>query len=482
MTDLTTKVARGFRWSMVDTALQQIVRFAITIVLTRLIAPEDFGLLAMALVFTALASLVGDLGLGPALVQRERITKRHIETANSATLAFGVLLSIVVFVLAAPIASFYDEPRLTAILQVLSATYLFRGIAGVPRDLLRRAMRFDLFVIASAISIGISGAVGLILAFSDKGVWALVIQVLLESALGAVTATVLAYRRKLWKPRYQRNVAAFKDLAGFGAFVSGTRLAGYGVSNIDNLIVGKVLGSTALGLYNLAYRLMLFPILKVADVVANVTMPALSKLQGQPERLANGHRRALEAVSLVCFPVSFGIAVAAPALVPAIFGSAWLPAVLVTQILAVNGARLAFGRVNGAVFQAAGKPSWDFGLVLLTLVAYIVAFTVGVQHGIVGVAWAFTIAGHLLLPLDFYLITRVLGIRIRELLANVAPIAFAAVVMALAIEFFMSLTGDWGSGTQSLGAIGVGIVSYAALLFLVAPTVLKSTAKQLVRR
>lgn len=474
-------VRSSLRWSMVDTVLQQAVRFAVTVVLTRLVAPSEFGLIAMALVFVQLASLVGDLGLGPALVQRKVVERIHITTATGATAIFGAVLAALLIVLAAPIAHVYGEPRLVPVLQVLGFTYVMRGIAGVPRDLIRKAMRFDLFALASGISIGVSGVVALILAFRGAGVWALVIQVLIEAVLAALCATTLAWKVGVWKPGWRIDMNVLRELMGFGVFVSAARVGGYAASNIDNFIVGKVLGPLSLGLYNLAYRLMLFPILKVADVVASVTMPALSRLQDDREALIAAHRKSIGLTFALCLPASIGTAIAAPVLIPAVFGTAWLASVGCVQVLGVNGVRLTLNRLNGSVFQATGKPKWDLIVTALTFVAYLVGFLIAVKHGIVAAAWAFTIAGHLLVPLDLYLCKRVLKTKLTRLFSDVGPVVLATIVMSAAAIAVVHFTADFGYQARAALVMATAAVVYAGALMLFAPKLVgsfKSLAKR----
>lgn len=428
----------------------------ITIVLARLVLPEDFGLVVMAMVITQLASLIGDLGFGPALVQKKTITPKHVSTAMVITLVTGMLLWGVVALGSSVIASVYEEPRLGPVVAVLGAMFLLRGISGVPRDLLRRNMRFDLVAIASIISVTVGGAAGIALAIGGAGVWALVAMTLVENAVSMLVIPVLAARKLGWRPSFEFDPDAFATMWRFSASVSGTRLAHYGVSNIDNFVVGKVLGASALGIYNLAYRLMLFPILKVAEVVANVSTPAFAKLQDELRRLSDAYRKAVSRVCLVCFPVSVGTAVTAPALVPAVFGDNWLAAVPVVQVLALNGVRLAVARMSGVVYEATGRPHWDLFMMTATFFSYLIGFVIGVNWDVIGVAWAFTIVGYLILPVDMWLVHKVLEARVWLTVRAVIPVVVCTALMAAAAQSVMtympSSSADWLTALVAVGA------------------------------
>lgn len=458
------RVVVGLRWGMLDVLVQQVERFAITVVLTRLVPPSEFGVLGMALVFTQLAALVADAGFGPALVQRDDIDRDHVRTATTLSLVVGSLLTVVTMAFAPLVARFYDEPRLTAVLLALAPVYVLRSIGSVPKELLRRRQDFRWYALTNGAALALAGVVGIAAAASGAGVGALVASTLVESCLGPLLVATCAWRVTSWRPALGCSRAALRDIGRFGASVTGTRIAHYGATNVDNLIVGKVLGATALGLYNLAYRLMLFPILRVADVVANVTMPALARERNDPSALVASFRSALVAVSAVCTPVSVWTAAAAPALVPAVFGDRWLAAVPVVQVLALNGARLAIARLDGAAYEAIGRPHIDFFMVAATFVAYVAAFLIGVRWGIVGVAWGYTVAGYALLPLDQLLVSRALGTSLRTTATWLAPGLVAVAAMAVASTVAMAATSSVVPAGRALAALAVGAATYALCL------------------
>jgi len=468
---------------MVDAGAQQAMRLVVTVALTRLLAPEAFGLLAMALVFTQLASMLGDLGLGPALIQKADLQRKHVTTAFTVTAIVGVILAALFAGLSFPVAAFYEHEEVQPVLAALAVTYLLRGFVGVPRDLLRRAMDFKGLALVSLTAVASGGVVGIVMAVSGAGVWALVGQVLVEGVVSTLGVLLAARRNPMSRPAFGFDSDALRDLAHFGIFVTGTRLAYYATTNADNLVVGKVLGAASLGLYNLAYRLMLLPILKVADVVATVSMPAMATIQNDTPRLRQAVQRAIGHIGLVCFPVSVGFAVVAPALVPAVFGDRWLGAVVCVQILALNGVRLAIGRMNGTVYEATGRPAWDLGVLSFSLIVYVLAFLTGVKWGIEGVAWAYTLAGYALLPLDQYLVGRALGASTFTTLRRLLPVMGATLVMAVCGWVIMELTADaLGNVSRTLLVVGVSALTYLAALRMLAPQALSSLQRDLLRR
>jgi O-antigen/teichoic acid export membrane protein len=476
------KVAAGVRWAAADQVVQQVARIAITVVLTKLTSPEDYGLIGIAFVVTQISSFVTDLGMGPALIQRRELRPAHVSTALTSTFLFSLVLAGLVVVTARPVSGFFNEPDLVPVLLVLSLNFPLKGMSAIPRDMLRRDLLFRPFVISSGVAVVGSGALGIVIAASGGGVWALVAYSVGESALTILVATVLAVRAGVFRPAFGFEREAFRDLLGFGASVSAFKLVYYAQINADNLLVGKVLGAAALGFYGLAYRLMLYPIQKVADVISQVAMPAFATLQHDRTRLGANFERAVQAVSLVCFPLSIGILVASPLLVPVVFGPQWVPAITTVQILSLNGPRMAVNRLNGAVFQGVGKPQWDLWVAVVGLAFYIVAFAVGIRHGIEGMAVAYTVAGYLAMPVSQVLATRLVGTTVLKNLLAVRHLALATLLMALVAEGTRRLMSDAASPVALAAVVVAGAVTYAGGVLLFARPVLRRTVDDVLRR
>lgn len=464
---VNAQVRTGVKWGAADQVFQQVLRISLTVVLARLTPPSDFGLIAMAFLVTTAASWITDLGFGAALVQRRLVTDRHVRTAITATLGIGALLAGLTIVLSGPIAGYFGEPELALVLVVLSINFPVKGVAGIPRDLLRRELLFKEFALGAGFGVLVSASAALVLAVNGAGVWALVAYSVVESFAALLAYTVLARRRLRWSSGLGFGRAEFRDLAGFGASVAGSKLVYYLQSNVDNLIVGKLLGATALGLYGLAYRIMLYPIQKVADVIVSIAMPAFATMQGDVPRMRAGFLRGQVFICLVCFPASIGIAVVAPLLVPVLVGDSWIPAVVSVQILALAGPRLALSRLHGAVFQASGKPHRELVIAALALSVTVPGFLVGAQYGVNGVATAFTAAGWLLLPLSLVPVARMLDTTAWRAVRVLWPVVTATAVMAAVTEGARRLvTGSMPDLAALAVTVSVGALAYVAAVAL----------------
>ncbi len=194
--------------------------------------------------------------------------------------------------------------------------FLFQGIEGVPNSLLRRQMLFRLYVLSSTIAVVTGGAVGIALAFAGAKVWALVGFALTEAVVATALAWAFGMSAGVWRMRLTRDLRPLRSVLGYSSAVTGNRILYYGSRNVDNLIVGRALGTTALGFYGFAYRLMLYPIQRAADVIGSVTLSAFALMQDDHARLGSAYLRAVRYLAVVVVPVSVLAAVTAPHLVP----------------------------------------------------------------------------------------------------------------------------------------------------------------------
>jgi O-antigen/teichoic acid export membrane protein len=476
-------VAAGVRLTTLQQAFEQVVRLGFTIVLARFVVPADFGLMSMAFVVTYLAILVSDLGVGTALVQRRELRPAHVTTAFTLSTAFGVVLGLVVALASRPISAYFHEPRLAAVLVAVSITFVCKGLQGAPRDMLRRELRFVAYTATAAIALVLGVLVGVVAGVLGLGVWALVLYSVVESVVAMVLSLGAAIRAGVWRPAIGIDRDAARDLAGFAGFMVGGRTLSYVQSTADNVVVGRILGASALGFYGLAYRTMLVPVQKVADVVTSVSVPAFALMQDDGPRLRAAFLRAQQAAAVVSFPLSFGVVVVSPLAVPLLLGPQWHPAVPTVQVLALNGPRLVLGRLCSSLFQALGHPAWDLALLSLTVPLSVVAFVVGARHGIVGVAVGLTIVGTAGFVVQVHLLARALRTSVRHVLGDLAGVGAATGALVIAAASARALVPDAaGDVVELVAATLAGAGAYLAGLTLLAPGTLRGVARDVLRR
>jgi lipopolysaccharide exporter len=437
---LGARVASGVRWNLVDQLVQQTMRIGISIALARLLLPHDFGIAALAFVVSDLAKVFGDIGIAPALVYVRELRPAHVRTALTTGLVTGIAATAVIAVGADSLAGFFRQAEVRPVLMTMSLTFVLKGLVAPVQSLWRRDLTFRPFVISNSIAVGVAGTAAVVVAAYGAGVWALVTYALGESVVGLISAYAIVLHEGRHRVTFGFERSAFRELAGFGAFVSGSRICVYGRQNLDNVIVGRFLGATALGFYDFAYNLMLYPIQRLSSVVSSVSYPAFAQLRDEGQRMAQGFTRALRMICVVTFPITVASSVAASLYVPLVFGERWIPAVTTVQVLALNGVRLSMTSLNGTIMESSGRPGWNLILNVGILALAVPGFLIAVPFGITAVALAFTAAGALSLPVSMQLAARRAHTPVRAQLRAVRVPAVASIGMALVMLGLMAVT------------------------------------------
>jgi O-antigen/teichoic acid export membrane protein len=386
---LGQRTARAAQWRFASTVVAASLQLGVGIVLARLLTPADFGIVALASVVLGLTTVLGDLGMGAALVQRPAMMERHVRAAFTFSLLFGVAVATVVALASPLVAALMREPALTPVLRVLALGFALRSLAVVAGALLRRQLDFrKLFVIDTTSSLFAYAGLALTLAFLGYGVWSLVWGGLLHALL-ASTLQMAAVRHPV-RPLLAR--AELRDLLRFGTGATMSACANYVALNGDNFVVGRWMGAASLGLYNRAYNLMNLPQTYATGVMSSVLLPAFARLQNEPERLRRGYLLSTKFAAAVTGPVMGGMVVAAPHLVPALYGPQWSGTVLPLQILCVAGYFRALYHLGGIVAQSVGRVYSEFGLQMVYAVLILTGVALGSRYGLAGVSIAVTVA------------------------------------------------------------------------------------------
>jgi O-antigen/teichoic acid export membrane protein len=460
---LQRRVARGLAWTLVDTWGRQLITFAVFLVLARLLVPDDFGLVALAVVFVNLVQLVVDQGMGDALIQRREVTRSHIDTAFWVAIAMGVVLTVAGLVLADPIALVLDAPGLAAILRVLSLTFVLSAVSSIQIALLRRELAFRSLAMRSIVAALGGGAVGIGMALAGFGAWALVGQLAAAAALSVVTLWSVSP----WRPGLKVSREQFRELFGFGINVVGSDLLNYLSRNTDTLLIGAVLGTTPLGFYAVGYRILDVSQTVLVQVARKVTFPAFSKLQHDPERMVRAYFRVTRAAAVVILPGYVALALVATELTIFLFGSRWAPSGPVAGILFLIGPILSVQAFNNALLNAAGRPDVVLRFRFLTTVVNVIGFAIAVWFGILAVAAAFVIRGYLLMPVFLVWMQRYAGVPVGAYLRQLWRTAAATLAMAAAIGLVKLLAVSQLDPTPLLAAeLGAAALTFVAALWL----------------
>jgi O-antigen/teichoic acid export membrane protein len=457
----------GARWAASAYYVETIVRFGISIALARLLAPADFGVMALAMTFVGFVALMQDSGLSSALVQHPEPVAPAASTVLVLTTLGGVLLAGASWVLAPVLAAFAESPEATPLVRALGVLFLVRGVSNPARALLQRAMGFRALAAVEVASTAAYGATGLAIAAAGSGVWALVVaQIVSELVTAALLWSAMPFRPRL----ADFDLRQARGLGRFGRHMVAASLLGMLHLQLPTLLAGKLLGAEVLGLYWVSFRWAQLPIQGLTFVANQIAYPVYARLRHDPGRFSDGYLRVLQTILLLAVPTSIGLALSADAVIGTLYDARWAAAVAPLRILAFYGLFAAIAATTGEVFKGAGVPRWvSRYAVLYNLLIAVGLVVLGRTHGVEGIAWATVLAPLIVSAVALRRVAILLGLPMRRILALlVTPVqgtlAMAVVVMLVAV----GLAG--ASPALRLAAEATaGALTYAAVLYWLEP-------------
>lgn len=387
-------------------ALDRGLGFISTLILARLLLPADFGLLAMATSLIAFLELITYLGLETALLRDQETTLEHFNSVWTLNVLTGLGIAVLMVALAIPAAHFYREPRVTLVIWALAVGPLVQGFENVAVVNFRKEMRFDRDFSYMFSKRLVGFATTLTLALTLRNYWALVGGML----AGRVSGVALSYFLQSFRPRF--SLGSLHDLMHFSKWLMLQNLIQFLKTRSSDFIVGRIAGSSALGIFSVAAEISNMPGTELVAPINRAILPAYMNLAKDLPALRREFLSVMSMVALLAVPAVAGLAVCAPFMVLALLGPKWVQAAELIEILAFYGITQVMQSNAYSAFLALGKPQvfiWITSIHVAILVSLLVAFTS--SHGLNGAAWAYVLSSVLIMPVDFYFITRFMGLR-----------------------------------------------------------------------
>jgi len=452
---IAQKTAWGFIWNFSAYFLGKIVVLITTSILARLLAKSDFGLVAVAVVAINYLSVLKDLGLGVALIQRKGDVKEAANTVFTINIIIGLVLSALIIPLAPLAAVYFRDPHVTSVLRWMGISFIVNALGSVHTNWLVRDLDYRRKLIPDLGSPLIKGVISIGMAYLGYGVWSLVFGQL----AGAIASVILVWIILPWRPRLTLDRKVAGGLMKFGASVTVIDIINEITDNIDYVIVGRLFGLVPLSIYTLAYRLPEMLLIGNLWVMGGVVFPAFSTIQDKPNELRKGFLASVRLVELIAVPICLGLLIAADPIVRVVFGEQWLEAIPVLRVLAVYAWVYSLGYHVGGFYKAIGRPDILLKLSILTLIIIIPALLIGARFGIIGVAIGHLVAILIRRIISLGLATRFVNVTLADILGQLrsslvaafvmAPIAFAVSYLAAGLNPFLQLIFIILSGTAS---------------------------------
>lgn len=381
---LDQRISRGSLFMFTSKGAEHALAFLQTIILARLLLPEHFGQIGIALLIMSMLNTFLKVGFDSALIQRKDVDG-YLDVAWNTQAARGVLLFCILLLISPLIATVFDEPAARGLVIILGIKVLIDGFHSTGRVLLRRELHFSRYMIY-LMSIAVTQfLVSVAAAFVWRNAWALAAGLVAGSVTGLITSFLL----HPYRPRLRWEKAKAQELFRFGRWVAGGSGMLFLFMHVDDLFVGKFLGVAALGLYQLAYNISSLPTSLVTTSVSEVTYPAFSKLRHKPIMLGNAYLDTVQLVMFVVAPLAFAIAFFAHDFITLFLGEKWLPMLVALQLLAIWGLVRPYNKVSENILLALGRPDQPAKFVLFRLILLLLLlWPLTARMGIAGAALA----------------------------------------------------------------------------------------------
>jgi O-antigen/teichoic acid export membrane protein len=463
---LTVRTVRSTVWSVGVKVGGRALQLLMLVILARLLGPEAFGLLGIALVTHQGLQRFSRPGIDQALVQRrESDVDAYLDTAFAVQVVRGLVLAAVLFASAPLVAAFFSEPRVTPILRVFALMPLLSGLANPSVVYFEKELeihrKFALEMSASLAQFAVAVGVG----YVYRTVWALVLGYLAATA----TRLVASYLLHDYRPGTAASLDQVRELLGYGKWITATSAVSYLLVSGDDAVVGYVLSTAALGFYQMGYQFGKTPMLEASSALSTVVFPLYAKLQDDSEALSEALCRTIRLLSFVTFPAAVGILFTARPFVEGVLGSQWVPVIPVMQLAAVYGAFSAFTSVFNDVWNAIGRPDLNTKINLVRLVITgLLIYPATVRYGIVGtvgvVAGVFVV---LIVPVKLFVAARSIETDYRRVVRELTYPAVASGLMAAVLLPVRQAVGAFPAVAVFAVLVLVGVVAYAGSAYVI---------------
>ncbi|MBU4286950.1 MAG: lipopolysaccharide biosynthesis protein [Proteobacteria bacterium] len=459
--NLAQKSVRGGMTTMTAQVIQFILRTAGTVVLARLLTPNDYGLIAMVAVVVGFAQMFKDAGLSMATVQKDRISHEQISTLFWINILISAFLGLCVLAASPLVARFYGRPELAAVTAALSVSFIISGLSIQHAALLRRHMQFGTLAIVQIGAQVITLTVTIILALYGWRYWALVG----GSLTTAFFTVILTFFFCPWMPGRMQRGTGIRDMLKFGGHLTGFNFVNYFSRNLDNILLGRFCGANVLGLYSRAYNIMMLPISQIRGPLNAVAIPALSHLQNDPIRFNRYYLKLITLIAFIAMPLMAFLFVCADQVIYLLLGSQWLGAAAIFKILCIAAFIQPVATTPGLVLISLGQSKRYFLVGTVNSIITVISFVLGLPWGAMGVAVAYTISNYVTLGPTLWYCFRRSPISIMEFFSVIFRPIIASITMGFAVFFARTYLSNL-SDAISLGlSLIISLLAYILVLF-----------------
>lgn len=468
---LKKQAITGVGWSAVERFSVQGVQFVLQIILARLLLPSDYGIIAMMAIFLQVAAVFVDSGFATALIQKKDCKEEDFSTVFYYNLVVAIVLYIILFFFSPLVAKFYQIDLITSVMRVASLVVILNALSIVARIKLEKQINFRSISIVSFTSATCSGIIGVLMAYWGYGVWALCFQSLLNSLFQIVLYFIFVR----WKPALVFSKESFRELFGFGSRMLFASIISVVYGNLYTIVIGKRFKSSDLGYYSRAEHFAGFPSSNVGSLISRVTLPVLSKIQDDDDKLSVAYRKIIRLSSYVIFPLMSMLAALAVPLIIALLGEKWAPSAPLLQILCMALLWDHLSLLNLNLLYVKGKSNYALRLEIIKKTTGIIILFASIPFGLYAMCWGRVLYGAISFYLNTFYTKRLIGISFWNQVTDFLPI----LVVSLLVGVLSYLSTIMVGGSYWLKLI-IGCIIGAAAYTLFSITIFKNMVQEVV--
>lgn len=481
MSELKKQTISGVKWLVGSSFLQKAIQMTGTIVLARILSPAEFGLFALAFVATDALGLFKSMGFDSALIQRKDEVDKAANTAFFIIPLLGILLYLILTASAPWIGNFLNNAQIAGVIRTLGIIFMISCFGKVPAALLEKHMQFkqvSIIEIGTALIYSVSAVTFALLKF---GVWSLVFAYILK-ALYQNTLTFIYAR---WRPRLEFDKKIAKEMFHFGKFLFLGGIVWFLRMNLDNILVGKILGVAMLGLYAIAFNVSNIGADYLGNKVYRVIFPAYSKIRHDIFDLQNATTKVLKYLNIIALPLCIGFFLLSREFLFLVYGSKWLDASNALRILSWSGYFSTIGAGLGPIFNACGKPKLSFIAIALQVAAFVIFIAPAAKlFGIAGVSVVVTLSCLITFLVTFIWAMKLISIKMNKLFCDIQASVISTICMALVIlvlkKIFLLHKVDLLNVYCTIILILTAVVTYSLVLILMDRSIFKNIKEHLI--
>jgi len=476
MSSLKKRTLSGLKWSAYERIISQGITFIISIIIARILSPSDYGVIGMIAIFIGIANVFIHGGFGSALVRKLGRSDVDFSTAFYYNIAVSLFFYVFLFFCAPLIANFYDTPSLTKITRVVGLNIIIGAFSAMQRTKLVIAVDFKTQAKISLITLSITGTLGITLAYTGFGVWALIIQHLATTFI--TTVLLLFFIR--WKPLWTFSMASFKELFGFGSKIMLSGMLDTIYTNIYQVVIGKKYTATDLGYYSRASGFAQLPSLEITNIFQRVTYPVLSEIQNDLERLAINYRKLLKMSAFVVFPIMTLLVALGEPLIRVLLTEKWMPAVPLMQILCIGHMFAPIHSINLNLLQVKGRSDLFLKLEIVKKIMITAVLLISFSFGITAICIGMAVVSVIALAINTHYTGKLIKLGFWKQMNDLIPVLTLSVLSG-ALAFLPSLIFS-NSYVQLVIGGAVGGTFFFGMAHLLKMDEMKEVTSLIVRR